>query len=79
MRAFRIERDDLVLILPQQLPLDGTIMLVEYGAHRVLRKVQIFDKTRILLQSGDREMRAEQLSVSDIHFLGRAVRVEFTL
>ena len=79
MHAFRIERDDLVLILPQQIPVDGAVMLVEYGAHRVLRKVQIFDKTRILLQSGDREMRAEHMSVSDIRFIGRAVRVEFTL
>jgi transcriptional regulator with XRE-family HTH domain len=79
MRAFRIEKDDLVLIVPQQLPVDGAIMLVEFGAHRALRKIKIFDKTRILLQSGDREMSADPMSVADIHFVGRAVRVEIAL
>ncbi|MBQ8095101.1 MAG: helix-turn-helix transcriptional regulator [Clostridia bacterium] len=79
MRAFRIEKDDLVLVVPQQLPVDGAIMLVEYGAHRVLRKIKLFDKTRVLLQSGDREMSADPMSVSDVHFVGRAIRVEITL
>ena len=39
MRAMRIEKGDLVLIVPQNLPEDGAIMLVEYGAHRCLRRV----------------------------------------
>ena len=41
MRAMRIEKGDLVLIVPQNLPEDGAIMLVEYGAHRCLRRVKL--------------------------------------
>lgn len=79
MRAFRMEKGDLVLIVPSQLPVDGAIMLVEFGAHRMLRKVRIFEKTKILLQSGDRELDAEAMGISEIHFLGRAIRVEIEL
>lgn len=32
MRAMRIEKGDLVLVVPQALPVDGAIMLVEYGS-----------------------------------------------
>ena len=41
MRAMRIEKGDLVLVVPQNLPEDGAIMLVEYGAHRCLRRVKL--------------------------------------
>ncbi|MBQ4158593.1 MAG: helix-turn-helix transcriptional regulator, partial [Clostridia bacterium] len=34
MRAMRIAKGDLVLVVPQTLPVDDAIMLVEYGAHR---------------------------------------------
>ena len=78
MRAMRIEKGDLALVVPQSLPVDGAIMLVEYGAHRCLRKVRLLSPSQILLQSGSREMDAEALSVSEVKFVGRAVRVEFT-
>lgn len=79
MRAMRIEKGDLVLIVPQNLPEDGAIMLVEYGAHRCLRKVKLLGNSNILLQSGDRELAAESVHISDIKIVGRAVRVEITL
>ena len=79
MRAMRIEKGDLVLVVPQNLPEDGTIMLVEYGAHRCLRKVKLLGNSNILLQSGDRELAAESVHISDIKIVGRAVRVEITL
>ena len=79
MRAMRIEKGDLVLIVPQNLPEDGAIMLVEYGAHRCLRRVKLLGNSNILLQSGDRELGAESVHISDIKFVGRAVRVEIAL
>lgn len=79
MRAMRIEKGDLVLVVPQNLPVDNAIMLVEYGAHRCLRRVKLLGNSNILLQSGDRELGAESVNVSDIKFVGRAVRVEIAL
>lgn len=79
MRAMRIEKGDLVLIVPQTLPVDGAIMLVEYGAHRCLRRIKLLGNSNILLQSGDRELGAESVSISDIKLVGRAVRVEIAL
>jgi len=79
MRAMRIEKGDLVLVVPQGLPVDGAIMLVEYGAHRCLRRVKLLGNSNILLQSGDRELGAESVNVSEIKFVGRAVRVEIAL
>ncbi|MDO5300039.1 MAG: helix-turn-helix domain-containing protein [Clostridia bacterium] len=79
MRAMRIEKGDLVLIVPQSLPVDGAIMLVEYGAHRCLRRIKLLGNSNILLQSGDRELGAESVHISDIKLVGRAVRAEITL
>lgn len=79
MRAMRIEKGDLVLIVPQTLPVDGAIMLVEYGAHRCLRRIKLLGNSNILLQSGDRELGAESVNISDIKLVGLAVRVEITL
>lgn len=79
MRGLRILRDDLVLCVPAQSPIDGSIMLCEFGAHRALRKIKILDTTRILLQSYGREYDGDTYSVSDVKFVGRAVRLEAPL
>ena len=70
MRAMRIEKGDLVLIVPQNIPVDGAIMLVEYGAHRCLRRIKLLGNSNILLQSGDRELGAESVHISDIKLVG---------
>ncbi len=79
MRAMRIEKGDLVLIVPQSLPVDGAIMLVEYGAHRCLRRVKLLGNSNLLLQSGDRDLGTESVHISEIKLVGRAVRVEIAL
>lgn len=79
MRAMRIEKGDLVLVVPQTLPVDNAIMLVEYGAHRCLRRIRLLGNSNILLQSGDRELGAEPMHISDIKIVGKAVRVEIAL
>lgn len=79
MRGFRILRDDQCLIVPSNSPIDGAIMLVEFNQHRCLRKVKKLDGLNVLLQSYDREYNAETAALPEITFIGRAVRVEFTL
>lgn len=79
MRGFRIHSGDVALVVPAQSPIDGTVMLVEYGAHRALRKIKKLDSFQVLLQSYDREYNAETMAISDVTFLGRCVRLEITL
>ena len=79
MRGFRIMREDLCLIVPAGSPIDGAIMLVEKDGHRFLRKVKKLDAMNVLLQSYDREYAGESCALPDITFVGRAVRVEFSL
>lgn len=79
MRGFRILREDQCLIVPSNSPIDGAIMLVEYQQHRCLRKVKKLDGLNVLLQSYDREYNAESAAMPEVSFIGRVVRVEFTL
>lgn len=79
MRGFRILRDDHCLIVPSNSPIDGAIMLVEHNQHRYLRKVKKLDALNVLLQSYDREYNAETVALPEVIFIGRVVRVEFSL
>jgi len=79
MRGFRILRGDICLVVPSSSPIDGAVMLVEYGGHRALRKVKKLDAMNVLLQSYDREYAAEPCALPDANFIGRAVKVEFSL
>lgn len=79
MRGFRIHQGDIALMVPAQSPVDGAVMLVEYDSHRYLRKVKKLDSFTVLLQSYDREYDAKTVQLSEISFLGRAVRLEIAL
>ena len=79
MRGFRIHKGDVVLTVPAQSPVDGAVMLMNYKEHRYLRKVKILNDHQVLLQSYDREYEAETVSISDIGFLSRCVKVTFEL
>ena len=79
MRGFRIHSGDRALIVPAQSPVDGAVMLVEYNAHRYMRKVKKLDGFQVLLQSYDREYDAQTAQLSEVNFIGRAVRLEINL
>ena len=79
MRGFRIFKDDLCLIVPAGSPVDDAVMLVEIGGLRRLRKVKKLDAVHVLLQSYDREHSAESFALPDLSFIGRVVKVEFSL
>lgn len=79
MRGFRIHSGDVALIVPAQSPVDGAVMLVEYNSHRFLRKIKKLDGLQVLLQSYDREYDAQTAPLSEVNFLGRAVKLEIAL
>ena len=79
IRGFRILKDDLCLIVPAGSPVDGAVMLVEHREHRYLRKIKKMDALTVLLQSYDREYAAEPCALPEANFLGRVVKVEFSL
>ena len=79
MRGFRIHKDDTVLCVPAQSPVDGAVMLVEYNQHRYLRKVKKLADFTVLLQSYDREYDAVTAQLSEVNFIGRCVRLEIVL
>ena len=79
MRGFRILKDDLCLIVPAGSPIDGAVMLVEHHEHRYLRKIKKMDALNVLLQSYDREYTAEPCTLPETNFIGRVVKVEFSM
>ena len=79
MRGFRIHAGDTALMVPAQSPVDGAVMLVEYNSHRYLRKVKRLEGMQVLLQSYDREYDAVTAPISEVTFLGRAVKLEIAL
>lgn len=79
MRGFRIHAGDIALMVPAQSPVDGAVMLVEYNSHRYLRKVKRLEGMQVLLQSYDREYDAVTAPISEVTFLGRAVKLEIAL
>ena len=79
MRGFRILKDDLCLVVPAGSPIDGAVMLVDHNEHRYLRKIKKMDALTVLLQSYDREYAAEPCALPEATFMGRVVRVEFSL
>ncbi len=79
LRGFRIQKDDLCLVVPSSSPIDGAVMLVDHGGRRALRKIRKLDALNVLLQSYDREYAAEPCALPDVSFVGRAVRVEISL
>lgn len=78
MRAMRIEKGDLVLIVPQALPTDGAIMLVEYGAHRVSRPfvcwvtLRFFCRAAIPVSLMRRAMHISETSSLDAQFVSKS-------
>ena len=80
MRGFRILREDLCLVVPCASPVDGAVMLVEYKETPFsLRKIKKMDALSVLLQSYDREYSAEPCALPEANFIGRVIKVEFSL
>lgn len=51
-------------------------MLVEYGAHRCLRRIRLLGDSKILLQSGDRELDAQAMHINDSSWSAVPIRLK---
>ena len=79
LRGFRIQRGDLVLVVPAQAAVDGAIMLLQTPQGRVLRKVKRVNDYQAMLQKYDEAFESEIKNYNELTFVGRCVRLEAEL
>lgn len=79
LRGFRIQQGDLVLVVPAASPIDRAIMLVETPQGKMLRAVRLMPRFQVMLQRYDQSFESDMHNIADLHFLGRAVRLEADL
>jgi len=79
LAGYRIHAGDLLLTVPEKTPVDEAVMIVEKGGLRVARKVKKLDGGKLLLQTYDREFRAETVELKAVMILGRCVRLSRAL
>lgn len=79
LSGFRIWAGDLLLVVPNPVPVDDSIMLVRKGDLRLARKVKKLPGGLVMLQSYGREFAQETLPLKDLLFVGQCVRLERSL
>ena len=79
LRGFRVQRGDLLLVVPAQAAVDGAIMLLQTPQGRVLRKVKRYNDYQAMLQKYDDTFESELKNYNEITFVGRCVRLEAEL
>ena len=79
LRGFRVQRGDLVLVVPAQAAVDGAIMLLQTPQGRMLRKVKRVNDYQAMLQKYDDAFESEIKNFNEITFVGRCVRLEADL
>ncbi|MGI6636577.1 MAG: helix-turn-helix domain-containing protein [Christensenellales bacterium] len=79
MRGFRVQKGDLVLIVPATAPIDGALMLLETPVGKVLRVTKVMPRFQVMLQTFDQAFESEIANVADLTVIGRAVRLEADL
>lgn len=79
LRGFRVQRNDIVLVVPAQAAVDGAIMLIQTPLGRMLRKVKRVNDYQAMLQKYDDAFESEIKNFSEITFVGRCVRLEADL
>ena len=79
LRGFRVQRGDLLLVVPAQAAVDGAIMLLQTPQGRVLRKVKRYNDYQAMLQKYDEAFESELKNYNELTFVGRCVRLEAKL
>ncbi len=79
MRGFRVQKGDLVLIVPATAPIDGALMLLETPIGKMLRVIKVMPRFQVMLQTFDQAFESEIANVADLTVIGRAVRLEADL
>ncbi len=75
LAGYRIHAGDLLLTVPEKAPVDEAVMIVERGKTRMARKIKKLEGGKLLLQSFDREFRAETADAKSVLILGRCVKL----
>ena len=79
LRGFRVQRGDLLLVVPAQAAVDGAIMLIQTPQGRLLRKVKRGNDYKAMLQKDNESCESEIKNYNEITFVGRCVRLEADL
>lgn len=79
LRGFRVQKGDIVLVVPAQSVVDGAIMLIQTPLGRMLRKVKRVNDYQAMLQKYDDAFESEIKNYNEISFVGRCVRLEADL
>ncbi len=79
LRGFRVQRGDLLLVVPAQAAVDGAIMLLQTPQGRVLRKVKRLNDYQAMLQRYEDSCESEIKNYHELTFVGRCVRLEADL
>ena len=79
LQGFRVKKGDLLLIIPQNMSEDGALMLVKTATGMTLRMVKTLPRFQVMLQAFDASFDSEIVNLSDISFVGKAVRLEAEL
>ena len=79
LRGFRVQRGDLLLVVPAQAAVDGAIMLLQTPHGRILRKIKRVNDYQAMLQKYDEAFESEIKNFNELTFVGRCVRLEAEL
>ena len=79
MMGYRIRRNDKLLVLPATVPVDNAVMVFMQDSTYYLRKVNIQDGGRLLMQWYDFDPHSEVVMQKEVTLVGRVKRVEFDL
>ncbi|MBR4500767.1 MAG: helix-turn-helix transcriptional regulator [Clostridia bacterium] len=79
LRGFRVLKGDILLVVPAQVPVDGSIMLLRTPVGHVLRKVSVLPHFQAMLQRFDATCESEIKNFNELTVVGRCVRLEADL
>lgn len=79
LRGFRVQKGDLLLVVPAQAPVDGAIMLLQTQQGKLLRKVKRVNDYQAMLQKYDEAFESEIKNYNELTIIGRCVRLEADL
>lgn len=79
LRGFRVQKGDLLLVVPAQAAVDGAIMLLQTPQGKLLRKVKRVNDYQAMLQKYDDAFESEIKNYNELTFVGRCVRLEADL
>lgn len=79
MRGFRVQKGDLVLVVPSQTAEDGAMMLLDTELGKQLYVIKLLPRYQLLLQTFDQQNQSEVVAMNEVRIIGKCVRLEAPL